>query len=202
MRILIVLRPQTWDGLIGRESYPGDDGVCCERLSAYVCQLPWACSLFTSIIRTVRASYSHKGSTPRSMEDCCATPAAIRPKRHSVVCSQPISCACGSNEQCQSKFCVSHHIRFEGDRTGWEHRMDDCVTGHAIVHRAVVGLYLDSPVVRAGCQGIHALGCVTRDTVVLPPETRLQWRLSIPMQRWHVCNKWIAGTHVYNMTSQ
>jgi hypothetical protein len=61
--------------------------------------------------------------------------------------------------------------------------MDDCVTGRAIVHRAVVGLYFDSPVVRAGCQGTHALGGMTRGTVVPPPETRLQWRLSIPMQR-------------------
>ena len=124
-----------------------------------------------------------KGCIPRSMEDSCATLAAIRPKRHSVVCSQPIWCACGSNEQCQSKFCRSHHIRFKGDRTGWEHRIDDCVTGRAIARRAVVGLYFDSQVVRASCQGIHALGGMPRGTVVLPPETRLQWRLSIPMQR-------------------
>ena len=100
------------------------------------------------------------------------------------------------------EFCMSHHIRFKGDRTAWEHRIDDCVTGRAIFHRAVVGLYFDSPVVRAGCQGIHALGCVTRGTVVLSPEARLQWRLSIPMQRWHVCYVRIAGTLVYNMALQ
>jgi hypothetical protein len=65
---------------------------------------------------------------------------------------------------------MSHHIRFKGDIAAWGHRRDDGVTGRAIVHRAVVGLYFDRQVVRAGCQGIHALDCVIRGTVVLPPK--------------------------------
>jgi hypothetical protein len=107
------------------------------------------------------------------------------PSKAALGCLQPADLVRmrQQNEQCQSKFCMSHHISFKGDRTAWEHRIDDCVTGRAIVRRAVVGLYFDSQVVRASCQGIHALGGMPRGTVVLPPETRLQWRLSIPMQR-------------------
>ena len=115
--------------------------------------------------------------------DCCAAKAASRPKRRSAVCNWPVSCAYGINEQYQSKFWMSHHIRFKGDRAVWGHNRDDGVTGRAIVHRAVVGLYFDSPVVRADCQAIHTLGGMIRGTFVFPPETTLQWRLSIPMWR-------------------